>query len=189
MTEVMKCLSTLAQSGAREVVLTGINLGAYGKDLRPPASLAQLLCATVRFSPALRLRLSSLEPAEVTPELVAALRMEHVCRHLHLPLQSGSNAVHAAMGRAYSRQQLQALIETMVPRPISLPWISAALTPSCLASSATLIVPSTRTSRFSTLGGDEGAHVAVYLPAPGVRQAFVGHVLRQGVLEHVVWLR
>src|SRR5205823_11708482 len=88
--------------GHREVVLTGINLGCY-RDRAAGYDLPRLVRA-VGATPGLeRLRLSSIEINHVDAALVAALReTPNVCRHLHVPLQSGDDAVLRAMGRRYS---------------------------------------------------------------------------------------
>jgi threonylcarbamoyladenosine tRNA methylthiotransferase MtaB len=99
---VRSSLEALAARGFQEVVLTGIDLGQYGKDLLPPLNLARLLQEISRSDWPFRLRLSSLEPQEITAELVETLsRVRHLCPHFHLPLQSGSPAVLTAMGRPY----------------------------------------------------------------------------------------
>lgn len=92
----------LAARGYQEVVLTGVNLGQYGRDLQPPVELAALLREIAGQPRPARLRLSSLEPPEVTPDLLeAAAGLSGFCPHFHLPLQSGSAEVLAAMGRDY----------------------------------------------------------------------------------------
>jgi len=88
--------------GYHEIVLTGIHLGSYGRDLSEQTSLAKLLKNIIKRTGIRRIRLSSLEINEVDDELLEVLHDERVCRHLHLPLQSGSNAVLAMMNRNYS---------------------------------------------------------------------------------------
>jgi threonylcarbamoyladenosine tRNA methylthiotransferase MtaB len=109
--EVRSSLEALAARGFQEVVLTGIDLGQYGKDLNPPLNLARLLNGLSQVELPLRLRLSSLEPQEITTELLAALStVPHLCPHFHLPLQSGSPAVLAAMGRPYHPEHFRDLV-------------------------------------------------------------------------------
>jgi threonylcarbamoyladenosine tRNA methylthiotransferase MtaB len=99
---VQSSLEALAARGFQEVVLTGIDLGQYGKDLSPPMNLARLLKGLSRDDWPFRVRLSSLEPQEITAELVEALSaVPHLCPHFHLPMQSGSPAILQAMGRPY----------------------------------------------------------------------------------------
>ena len=97
--------------GCRELVLTGTNLGAYGRDLGT-VGLADLVRRLARIPGLARLRLSSVEPNELTPELVAAVAESPVCcPHFHLPLQSGSDAVLRRMGRRYTAAEYAALVE------------------------------------------------------------------------------
>ncbi len=107
---------TFSQKGFREVVLTGIHLGAFGLDLSPPRSLLELLRAIEAEGVVPRLRLGSLEPGEVTDELIDFLgRSRTVCPHLHIPLQSGDDGVLARMKRRYSsgffRERVARLVE------------------------------------------------------------------------------
>jgi len=106
---VLEEIGALVRGGFREVVLTGIHLGHYGVDLRRRYSLgdrvhiAQLVRRIVQLEGDFRLRLSSLEAVEVTPELIGVLaeQSDRVCPHLHLSLQSGSDAVLSRMRRRY----------------------------------------------------------------------------------------
>jgi threonylcarbamoyladenosine tRNA methylthiotransferase MtaB len=101
----------LGSSGFREIILTGIHLGAYGEDLQPPGSLPDLLRALETAVETPRIRLSSIEPGEFTPSLVEFLsRSKKVCPHLHVPLQSGDDDVLRRMNRAYSRAFFEDLI-------------------------------------------------------------------------------
>lgn len=104
--EARRSFGSLAQEGAVEVVLTGIHLGLYGRDLEPVLGLVDLLKALLAEHPGPALRLSSLEAGEVNPELLELMAAEPRLRpHLHLPLQSGSDRVLTAMGRPYSAAQ------------------------------------------------------------------------------------
>lgn len=109
--EVMAALDKLAALGTREVVLTGVDLGQYGRDLEPPGDLAGLLRRLKSRPWPFRVRLSSLEPHEVTPELLEeCAAWENFCPHFHLPLQSGAAAVLRAMGRPYPPQDFRDLV-------------------------------------------------------------------------------
>ncbi|MCM1297638.1 MAG: MiaB/RimO family radical SAM methylthiotransferase, partial [Muribaculaceae bacterium] len=93
---------SLAEQGFREIVLTGIELSSWGRDLpgRPP--LLVLLEAVSAAAPGLRLRLGSLEPRTVTEEFCAGLvRLPDLCPHFHLSLQSGCEATLRRMNRKY----------------------------------------------------------------------------------------
>lgn len=110
--EVLTEMRALAAAGAREVVICGIRLGAYGEE---PAgrALAQLLRAA-REVPLARLRLSSVEPWDVGAGLIEELA-DHptLCPHLHLPLQSGDDDLLRAMGRPYVFADYRSLVERL----------------------------------------------------------------------------
>jgi threonylcarbamoyladenosine tRNA methylthiotransferase MtaB len=111
--EVLEEASRLVQAGFREIVVTGIHLGAWGSDLpvcRPRlADLIRDLAAATGIG---RLRLSSIEPLEVDDDLIDLLaRNPRVCRHLHVPLQSGSDRVLARMNRHYTAAGYLDLVE------------------------------------------------------------------------------
>ncbi|WP_425806764.1 tRNA (N(6)-L-threonylcarbamoyladenosine(37)-C(2))-methylthiotransferase MtaB [Desulfitobacterium sp. Sab5] len=102
----------LVAAGYKEIVLTGIHTGAYGEDLGPEWNLARLVKRLANIPGLRRLRLSSIEPMEFTPELVGIiLSSPTVCPHLHIPLQSGSDAILARMKRPYTLQEYKGLIE------------------------------------------------------------------------------
>jgi len=115
--EVLQHSTVLAQSGYREIVLTGIHLGAYGTDLNPPATLFSLLTnltADKNLS-TMRIRLSSVEPQEISDELIAFLsRIEKVCPHLHIPLQSGDETVLKKMNRNYTPSFFKTRVEKLL---------------------------------------------------------------------------
>jgi len=99
---VLAELGRLAERGFREVVLTGIHLGGYGKDLTPALSLVDLLEMLAEQSPVPRLRLSSIDPPEVTPRLLTLMAAQPVfCPHLHVPVQAGADRVLRRMRRLY----------------------------------------------------------------------------------------
>jgi threonylcarbamoyladenosine tRNA methylthiotransferase MtaB len=99
--EVLKRAEILLKSGCRELVLTGIHLGLYGNDLSD-ISLAKLLSQMEGLDDLLRLRLSSLEPSDITSELVEQITSSKViCPHLHIPLQSGDGEILRLMNRPY----------------------------------------------------------------------------------------
>lgn len=96
-----------ADSGGQELVLSGINLGRWGRDLSPARSFVDLVAAILRETSLPRLRLSSIEPMDWGPELLALFREFAVGRHprlaphAHLPLQSGSDTILRRMHRRY----------------------------------------------------------------------------------------
>lgn len=97
--EAVTAARARVQAGAREIVLTGTSLGAYGRDLGLCDGLAQLVAAILADTDVPRLRLSSIEPWDVSAALLDLWRDRRVCRQLHIPLQSGSDAVLRRMGR------------------------------------------------------------------------------------------
>ncbi len=113
--EVVKRIKELVAAGNKEIVLTGIHLGAYGKDLRPQTGLAELLLKICDRSA--RLRLSSIDPDELSEDLISNLKFEisnrRVCPHFHIPLQSGSDEILKKMGRRYTTAQYRAQISNL----------------------------------------------------------------------------
>jgi threonylcarbamoyladenosine tRNA methylthiotransferase MtaB len=102
----------LVTAGFREIVLTGIQLGAYGRDLGMADGLAWLVEEMAAIPGLWRLRVSSLEPVDVTDRFLDVVAGSPVvCSHLHLPLQSGSDRLLRAMGRPYSAAWYLALVE------------------------------------------------------------------------------
>jgi len=92
----------LSESGYKEIVLSGINLGAWGRDLTPRRDFLDLLRQILDQTPVERLRLSSIEPLDVTRDLVALFASTNrLAEHFHMPLQSGSDHILAAMHRWY----------------------------------------------------------------------------------------
>jgi len=85
--------------GAQEVVLTGVHLGCWGYDLPQPQTLATLIKILLSETDLPRLRLSSLEPWDLAEDFFSLWQDRRLCRHLHLPLQSGSSATLRRMGR------------------------------------------------------------------------------------------
>ena len=113
--EVMKQVKTLSGSGYREIVLTGIHLGYYGYDLSPQTGLLNLLKKIEQSQAIERLRLSSIEPMEITNELIDYIRASQtICRHLHVPLQSGDDSVLQLMNRTYTADLFRERIETIM---------------------------------------------------------------------------
>jgi threonylcarbamoyladenosine tRNA methylthiotransferase MtaB len=100
--DVVSRIHDLQQAGFREIVLTGIHLGVYGLDLCPPSNLLNILKKVEEKRSIERLRLSSIEPGEISDEMIAFFRSATVlCHHLHIPLQSGSDDILKRMGRPY----------------------------------------------------------------------------------------
>lgn len=112
--EVLEGVQRLSAKGFREIVLTGIHLGGYGLDLVPKRELLELLQAVEEKALAERLRVGSIEPNEITPQFVKFLAgSRHICPHLHLPLQSGSDSVLMRMGRHYDAAAIRRVVNSL----------------------------------------------------------------------------
>lgn len=108
---VLEKAVNLIGQGHSEIVLTGIHIGRYGHDLVPETSLVDLIQQLETRKELKRLRLSSIEPMEITGNLVDLMaRSACLCPHLHIPLQSGDNDVLRAMHRPYTAREFRDLI-------------------------------------------------------------------------------
>ncbi len=111
--------SKLAAAGYKEIVLLGIHLGCYGKESGGAVSLCDAVEAVLEVEGISRIRLGSLESVEVDTRLLELMAKEpRICRHLHLPLQSGSDRILAAMRRPYTTERFKTLlndIRTLIP--------------------------------------------------------------------------
>jgi len=164
--QVLAEIGELAAAGAQELVLCGIRLGAYGSDA-DEGGLAALLHA-LRGTPIPRLRLSSLEPMDVSDDLLAEIA-DHprLCHHLHLPLQSGDDAILAAMNRGYTREDFARLVAR-----VRSAWPDAAITTDIMAA-----FPGETDQQFRCTVGCareiafSRVHVFPYSPRPGTPAA------------------
>lgn len=104
----------LVAAGYKEIVLTGIHTGSYGEDLGEEWDLARLVKNLAQVKGLHRLRLSSIEPMEFTPELIDVI-ISHptVCPHLHIPLQCGSDDILKKMKRPYTVSEFKELIQRL----------------------------------------------------------------------------
>jgi len=119
--EIIDEAKKLIKLGAKEIVLTGINLGAYGRDKTQrhkdsktprPSALPQVIKDLSKIEGLLRIRLSSLEPMFITKELIDTIaKTPKVCPHLHIPLQSGDDSILKAMDRNYTAKNFLGLIK------------------------------------------------------------------------------
>jgi len=109
--EVLREVSDAGSTGFKEVTLTGVHLGAYGRDLGPQASLAGLVRALGRHPADIRFRLSAVEPMDFGLDVVDALADSgRFARHFHLPLQHASDRILRAMGRPYTLERYGATL-------------------------------------------------------------------------------
>jgi threonylcarbamoyladenosine tRNA methylthiotransferase MtaB len=116
--EVVSEIEVLAAEGFKEIVLTGVHLGSYGRDLTPPVSLAGLLRQIASLERPERVRLSSIEPTDFTGELIDLIAdpAMKICPHVHVPLQSGDDRILKRMGRPYTGASYTDLISRIAER-------------------------------------------------------------------------
>lgn len=110
-TEVIADIQAALDGGSQEVVITGVHLGSWGADLSPDMRLGQLVKAILGETDVPRLRLSSLEPWDVEVDFFRLWENPRLCRHLHLPLQSGSAATLRRMARNTTPESFEALVD------------------------------------------------------------------------------
>ncbi len=117
--DVLRQAALFTTEGYKEIVLTGIHVGHYGLDLTPAANLLDLLYELTKQSPEVRFRLSSLEPTEVSHELLQFMAAtDNFMPHLHIPLQSGDDSILQKMKRRYTVADFTKIInscKTLLP--------------------------------------------------------------------------
>jgi threonylcarbamoyladenosine tRNA methylthiotransferase MtaB len=115
--KVIQEIQHLAEAGYREIVLSGINLGTYGRDLSPRVEFENLLRRILNETSVERLRISSIEPLDVTQDLVDLFAStDRIAQHFHMPLQSGSDRILAAMHRWYRAEHYARRVELIRDR-------------------------------------------------------------------------
>ena len=114
---VIENLRILKEKGFKEVVLTGIHLGAYGLDSGPPFPLEKLIGQLETEETPDRIRLSSIEPGDFSPGLISTLsQSKKICPHLHIAIQTGDDEILNKMNRDYDRSFLSDLIRELCLR-------------------------------------------------------------------------
>jgi threonylcarbamoyladenosine tRNA methylthiotransferase MtaB len=115
--DLVREIARVAAAGFKEVTLTGVHLGSYGRDLTPASSLLELLHALDAMDGDVTFRISSLEPMDCTPEIVALVSGSgRFLPHLHLPLQHASDRMLAAMRRPYTLDHYRRLVDDVAAR-------------------------------------------------------------------------
>ena len=110
--EILQQIDGLVAAGFQEIVLTGIHIGGYGADLDTPMSLNDLVRRIEVETAIRRIRLGSIEPTELTEELLETVASSQViCQHLHIPLQAGNDRVLQRMKRTYNTEFFGQLLE------------------------------------------------------------------------------
>ena len=111
---VIKEIEQIAQKGIKEVVITGIHVASYGKDFGDDNGLIELLEKINEIEGITRIRLGSLEPKIMTEQFVERLsKLEKICHHFHLSLQSGCNETLKRMNRKYTTSEVKQIIERL----------------------------------------------------------------------------
>ena len=117
--EILQEIEKLADDGVVEIMLLGQNVNSYGKNLEDEISFAQLLQEVEKIDKIKRIRFMTSHPKDLSDELIEVMKnSDKICRHLHLPLQSGSTKILKAMNRRYTKEQyleLAAKIRREIP--------------------------------------------------------------------------
>lgn len=111
--EIVAQAQERVEAGVQEIVLTGTQPGAYGRDRSDGASAATLIEALLAHTDAPRIRYSSIQPQDITPQLLGCWDDSRMCRHFHLALQSGSDDVLARMRRRYTSDGFRDAVRTI----------------------------------------------------------------------------
>jgi len=114
--EVIQRAREIEAAGYHEIVLTGIHLGSYGYDLKPKSKLSGILKTLLNKTKLKRIRLSSIEIKEIDNELIELLQEERICKHIHLPLQSGDDVILRLMNRMYSSKDYLSTVENIIKK-------------------------------------------------------------------------
>jgi threonylcarbamoyladenosine tRNA methylthiotransferase MtaB len=116
--DVLREVERVAAAGFKEIALTGVHLGSYGRDVNPSSSLASLLRALDSSPLDVTFRISSLEPMDCTPEILALVAGSRgrFAPHFHLPLQHASDRMLGLMRRPYTRNYYRGLVDSIVDR-------------------------------------------------------------------------
>lgn len=110
--DILREIEALVEDGVSEVMLLGQNVNSYGKTLEHPMSFAELLREVEQIEGLRRIRFMTSHPKDLSDELIEVMqRSTKICRHLHLPLQAGSDRILEAMNRRYTKAQYLALVD------------------------------------------------------------------------------
>ena len=110
--DIIKEIENLVADGVVEVMLLGQNVNSYGKNLEEPMTFAQLLQEIEKIEGLKRIRFMTSHPKDLSDELIEVMKnSKKICKHLHLPLQSGSTGILKVMNRRYTKEQYLNLVE------------------------------------------------------------------------------
>jgi threonylcarbamoyladenosine tRNA methylthiotransferase MtaB len=160
---IQKDIQAALDGGAQEIVLTGVQLGAWGRDFPTPKGLSDLLAGILTNQQIARVRLSSIEPWEFDVKMLSLWQDSRLCRHLHIPLQPGSDRILNRMGRPIATQDYRALIDDIRAK---IPDV--ALTTDVIAGfPGESDADFEATKAFINAVGFAGGHAFTYSPRPG----------------------
>lgn len=112
--EIIKEIEGLAKDGVKEIMLLGQNVNSYGKNLENGLTFAELLQEVEKVDGIERIRFMTSHPKDLSDELIEVMKnSKKICKHLHLPLQSGSTRILSAMNRRYTKESYLALVEKL----------------------------------------------------------------------------
>jgi tRNA-2-methylthio-N6-dimethylallyladenosine synthase len=112
--DIIREIEALVADGVCEVMLLGQNVNSYGKNLENPITFAELLREVNRIDGLERIRFMTSHPKDLSDDLILAMKeCDKVCRHMHLPLQSGSDRILAAMNRHYDKAQYLSIVRKL----------------------------------------------------------------------------
>ena len=166
--------------GCQEIVLTGVHLGSWGYDLDHPSQLHHLVRAILDATTTPRLHLSSIEPWDIVPEFLDLWQDARLCRHLHLPLQSGCAATLQCMGRKITPQ-----IYADVVRQARLAIPGVSITTDVITG-----FPGESEDEFAeSLAFVQemnfaGGHVFTFSPRPGTAASYLPHQINPSIGKH-----
>ena len=110
--DIVREIERLVADGVVEVMLLGQNVNSYGKNLEEPMTFAQLLQEVEKIEGLKRIRFMTSHPKDLSDELIEVMKnSKKICKHLHLPLQSGSTEILKVMNRRYTKEQYLNLVE------------------------------------------------------------------------------
>lgn len=175
--DVLSEVRLLRAMGYQEIVLTGVHLGSYGHDVGDPRGLYHLIRAILSDTDMPRVRVSSLEPWDLTADFFDLWRSPRLCPHLHLPLQSGSDSVLRRMLRKTTQRQFRALIE----------YARAGIADPCITTDVIVGFPGETDDEFAASQAFidacdfAGLHVFRYSKRPGTAAARMRHHVPEAV--------
>lgn len=161
--EIKTDIRSALAGGAKEIVLTGVQMGAWGRDFPTPIGFGKLLSGILEMEGFARLRLSSIEPWDFNPAYLSFWEDQRLCRHLHIPLQSGHDGILKAMRRPITRRDYLALIENV---RLEIPDMAITTDVICGFPGETEAAFNETASLVHEIGF-AGGHVFTYSPRPG----------------------